>query len=453
VGAIAQGQVVLCACHGRRDTSGRDPVTSRTRFPIGSLTKPFTATILAKLVEAGILCWDEPVWRYLPEFRLHDSVAGAQATLRDLLSHRTGVPEHDLVWYGTGPALDEIPERLRLLTPTEPFRSRWQYQNMAFAVAALAASRVVKRPWQELVAGELLAPLGLRWTGFLRHFAPGEGEAAGPHLCVRGLRRRLRWRTMEDGIDPVGGMVSCLDDLLVFLRFHLAGGVHEDKQLISNAALAELYRAQILIEAAGPCGSPGLAHGLGFFVTSHQGRKIAMHAGRFDGFEGLLSFMPDRGLGCVALSNLMGENPVPRIATAVVRDLLLGEDPERWFEEALVAAEAEPVRERLLPLHDRHRGPSHPIREYMGRFVHPGHSEIKITRHGTRHRLSFALNGRVRPLRHLYHNVFLVIDELPGPLADARILFGYDLEGRIDTLGLRPSADAPLLWFRRVAAE
>ena len=453
VGAIANGRVVLAAGYGRRDTRTRDSMTQRTRFTIGSLTKPITATTICRLVEAGLLCWDEPVWRYLPEFRLHDPVASAEATLRDLLSHRTGLPEHDLVWYGSGPTLNDIPERLRLLAPSATFRSRWQYQNMAFATAALAASRAAGRAWPKLVTSELLVPLEMRGTGFLRDFVPGgKRGAAMPHLLVRGHRRRLPWRDMQNGIDPVGGLVSCLDDLLIFLRFHLAGGVHTNKQLIGRAALAELYRPQILVEAADPGGtSASLAYGLGFFVTSFRGSKVVMHGGRFDGFQGELYFLPDLGIGCVALSNLAGENPVPRIATAVMRDLLLGEDPQRWFEDALAPGQMNlaPTTRQRKPR--RSAPPSHPLENYVGRFAHPVYGQVEIARRGARGQLTFALNGRARPLRHLHHNVFLVLDELPGPLADSRIMFGYDLDGRIERLGLRPYSPAPLVWFRRAA--
>ncbi|WP_169747575.1 serine hydrolase [Belnapia moabensis] len=466
VGAVAEEGVVHALCYGRRDASVHDAVTPRTRFAIGSLTKPFTATTIARLVEAGLLSWDVPVWRYLPEFRLQDPIAGAEATLRDLLSHRTGLPEHELTWYGRGPTLRDIPERLRAIAPTAPFRSRWQYQNMAFAVAAVAASRVAGLPWPELVMREVLRPLGLQATSFLRDLAPAalDGMAATPHLaarCGRGARRRVPWRSMEDGLDPVGGMVSCLDDMLVFLRFHLSGGVHEGRRVLSGAVLGDLHRAQILVEAPGLAeASAPLAHGLGFFVSSHLGGKIVTHTGSFDGFHAVLSLLPHAGIGCVALSNLGDENPVPHIAAAVLRDLLLGESPERWFDEIASTAAPRSPLERApagnpaappdAPCQPRRPPPSHPMKEYVGRYAHPGYGDIAITRGRTRGRLAFVLNGQERPLRPLHHDVFLVADDPPA-LSDARIMFAYDLDGRIDRLGVRPGAGAPLVWFTRVA--
>jgi hypothetical protein len=176
-----------------------------------------------------------------------------------------------------------------------------------------------------------------------------------------------------------------------------------------------------------------------------------MHAGRFDGFQSVLSFLPDVGIGCVVLSNLGGENRVPHIAAAAMCDMLLGEEPEGWFEEVLarpdVTLSSASVRSGRRP------PPSHPTGAFVGRYAHAGYSDIEIGRRRTRTQLTFALNGRERPLRQLHHNVFLVLDEMPDSLADARIIFGYDLEGRIDRLGLRPCAESPLLWFRRLATE
>ena len=101
--AVVKGDKTLhMKGHGFRDLEQGLPITEHTRFPIASMTKPFTAMGSAILVEEGLLNWDQPISDVLPDFRLYDDYATSHATLRDLLSHRTGLPRHDATWHGTG---------------------------------------------------------------------------------------------------------------------------------------------------------------------------------------------------------------------------------------------------------------------------------------------------------------------------------------------------------------
>jgi CubicO group peptidase (beta-lactamase class C family) len=123
IAVIQDGKVILSKGFGARDVRKNVPVTPRTLFAVGSITKSFTVTELGMLVDEGKLDWDRPVREYLPGFKLYDSVASERITPRDLVTHRSGLPRRDLLWYSSNFSRAEMVERLRYLEPSKDLRS------------------------------------------------------------------------------------------------------------------------------------------------------------------------------------------------------------------------------------------------------------------------------------------------------------------------------------------
>src|SRR5438067_10165914 len=153
VAVVHEGEVVLAEGFGMRDIDRDLPVTAATLFPIGSSTKTFTAALCATLVRDGLLEWDRPVRDYLPEFRLHDPAATDGVTFRDLLSHRSGLPRHDLLWYTAGANVtrDDLIAALRHLEPNRGLREVWQYNNLLYTTAGHLAGRLHGSGFEEAV--------------------------------------------------------------------------------------------------------------------------------------------------------------------------------------------------------------------------------------------------------------------------------------------------------------
>src|SRR5688500_16116235 len=130
--AVIQGdEELLNAGFGFADAESNRPMSADTVLAIGSSTKAFTVTALGTLVDDGLLDWDKPVREYLPGFRMYDQVATEHLTVRDMLSHRSGLPRHDLLWYGNNDLTRaEVVEKLRHLEPSKSFRELWQYNNL-----------------------------------------------------------------------------------------------------------------------------------------------------------------------------------------------------------------------------------------------------------------------------------------------------------------------------------
>src|SRR5262249_7977223 len=146
---VKDGKVILIKSYGYRDTAKKLPITGKTLFPIASITKSFTVTALGTLVDQRRVEWDKPVREYLPGVRMYYPGATEQLTPRDLVTHRSGLPRHDLLWYSTSLRRDQLVARLRYLEPSKPIRSTFQYNNLMFVTAGYLAGQVAGTSWEE----------------------------------------------------------------------------------------------------------------------------------------------------------------------------------------------------------------------------------------------------------------------------------------------------------------
>jgi CubicO group peptidase (beta-lactamase class C family) len=313
VAAVKDGEVVVCRTYGLRDPERGLPVTKQTLFAIGSVTKTFTATGLAIMADEGRLDWDRPVRGYLPDFALMDPRASRAITPRDLVSHRSGLPRHDVLWYAEAFDRAEMLRRLRHLEPTKALGETFQYQNLMFMAAGVLAGRLAGMTWEDFTRRRLLAPLGMTSTRLSLGAFLAAPEIALPYFPGEAGREAIAFRNTDE-IAPAGGLYSSITDMLRYLRFHLANGRLDGRQILSPAGAKELRRVQIRLARAGAPKQTGTeGYGLGFYVARYRGHRVVRHGGAIDGYLSRFSFMPEDGLGLVVLSNLSGGNPVPRL--------------------------------------------------------------------------------------------------------------------------------------------
>src|SRR5579871_1105072 len=151
VGVVVDGKVAFTKGYGVRNFSETAPVTENSLFAIGSCSKAFTTLALGQLVDEGTIAWDDPVIKYIPEFRLHDMHATHHLTIKDLVTHRSGLPRHDFVWYNSKCSRLELLKRLQHLEPTSDIREKFQYNNLMYAVAGLVIERLTSQTWEEFI--------------------------------------------------------------------------------------------------------------------------------------------------------------------------------------------------------------------------------------------------------------------------------------------------------------
>ncbi len=166
ISVVKNGKIILAKGYGYRDVDGKLPVTENTLFAIGSCTKAFTAIDNCILVQKGELNLDKPVINYMPTFKMYNDYVTMNMTARDLLTHRSGLPRHDLMWYGSDLSRQELFNRLRFLEPSAGFREKFQYQNLMYMTAGILVESISKDTWENFTKQNILIPLEMNSTNF-----------------------------------------------------------------------------------------------------------------------------------------------------------------------------------------------------------------------------------------------------------------------------------------------
>lgn len=450
VAVAREGALVLLAGYGLRDVARGLPVTPQTRFAIGSCTKAFTTMSLALLADDGALDWDAPVTEYLPTFAMHDPFASARITPRDLVTHRSGLPRHDLSWYGAAATRAEIVARIRHLEPNRDFRTTWQYQNLMYLSAGYLAGQLAGQTWEDLVQARLFDRLGMVGANFSVARSQETGDFARPYQEKEGEAREMPFRTIDE-VGPAGSINASMADMGRWLLLHLNRGEHDGERVVSAGQMDEMHAPQMVIPSTGKYPEVVLpSYGLGWFVESYRGRTVVHHGGNIDGFSALTTFMPREKIGAVVLANLDGA-PVPNIVAYGVYDRLLALDPvpwnDRWLkerDEQKAAGETGKAKRAAERVPDT--APSHPLDAYVGDFAHPGYGTLAVARDDDG--LTLRYNALVGPLVHHHYDSFAFTFEA----FDLRVLvtFAADPAGDIGSVAAPLEPTTPDIVFVRV---
>ncbi len=158
IAIVKDDRVIFAKGYGVRELGGTAAVNEQTLFAIGSSSKAFTAATIAMLVDEGKLKWDDPATKYLPSLQLYDPYSTRELTVRDLLSHRSGLERGDLLWYASPYDRNEVLRRIRFLKPSWSLRSRFGYQNIMFLAAGQISPAVTGKEWDDVRARAHLCP-------------------------------------------------------------------------------------------------------------------------------------------------------------------------------------------------------------------------------------------------------------------------------------------------------
>lgn len=437
LGVVVDGEVVLARGYGLRDVEAELPVTADTLFAIGSATKAFTTFVLGTLVDEGLVDWDEPVRSYLPEFRLADEHATAHLTVRDLVSHRSGLPRHDLSWYGSTADRMELMARLAHMEPFADLRERYHYQNLMFLTAGVLIERVTGDTWEEAVRGKIFEPLGMAGSNFAVADSQAAPDHALPYHYENGATVPVPFRTI-DAMGPAGSINSSINDMVRWLQLHLGEGEINGRRLIHNGTLRVMHTPQTVVGGYPEPDSDTFltAYGLGWFIESYRGHYRLHHGGGIDGFVTMVSFLPREGIGVVTLTNASGAALSP-LLNQVVIDRLLGETGKDWLGEALERrARSEEVAEQATKDREQVRvpgtTPAHSLGGYAGEYANPGYGRLEVAL--VDDHLELGYNSMSAPLEHWHYEVFEAPDDGTPGLGGLRLQFRTSVEGRVDAV-------------------
>jgi CubicO group peptidase (beta-lactamase class C family) len=459
VAIVHDGKVLVAKGYGFRDIENQLPVTTKTLFPIASISKSFTVTTLGIMVDQGVVDWDKPVRDYLPGFRMYDPVATDEMTPRDLVTHRSGLPRHDLVWYGSSFSQKEIVERLRYLEPNKPLRQTFQYNNLMFITAGYLESVLNHSSWQEAVQKLVLTPIGMTGTLFSSAEAQKNSDCAQPYRKNRRTEEVQRIAFAQWGeVGPAGGIKSNLDDMVRYLLFHLAKGKLEGKQLLSENSSSQMQTPQMVVQGERDYQELGdLNYGMGFFISTYRGHKLVEHGGNLDGFSLDFVFLPDDQIGVIVLANLDGS----RFRDALPFDIFdqaLGLKPLPWNERFVEREHKEEEAENSAEdkgLTGRREGtrPSHDLQEFVGEYSNPGYGLVTIALADSPGDLKFTLNNLPRTVKHFHYDTFAVPPDPIDVLEKLKISFVTDLNGDISTVSIPLEENVKSIVFDRVAEK
>jgi CubicO group peptidase (beta-lactamase class C family) len=340
VAIVKDGKIVVAKGYGVRKLGDPAPVDEHTMFGIGSNTKAFTTAALAGLVDAGKLSWDDPVYQRLPGFVMYDPYVSHEMTVRDLLTHRSGMGlgEGDLLfWPHSTYTREEIIYKLRFMKPVSSFRSHYAYDNLLYMTAGQIIPAVTGVSWDDYIRQRIFGPLGMNNSNVSNAAFKTGDNYASPHERVSGTLQVIPLEAL-DNAGPAGAINSCAADMAKWVQLQLNDGkfVDRDGRLFSEQQSKEMWTPQTIL----PIGNPppplsGLKvnfadYALGWGLRDYHGRKLVGHTGGVAGFVSRVMLVPEENLAVVVLTNAEETGAFDSILYHVL-DHYFGLPPNDWI--------------------------------------------------------------------------------------------------------------------------
>jgi len=443
VGIVKDGKLVFAKGYGVRALGDPDPVDADTVFGIASNTKAFTTAALATLVDSGKLGWNDRVIDHIPKFRMWDSWVTREFTIRDLLTHRSGLGlgAGDLLFVTpTDFTGEDILNALRYLKPVSSFRSQYDYDNLMYAVAGGVITSVSGKSWEDFVTETILQPLHMEGCAANANRLPPGAKLAAPHVVSE---KHLQKITPLDigAIAPAGAIHCNVRGLGKWVATQLGHGTAPDgTKLFSEKQGNEMWTPQTILHVRGKRAQMTRTHfqsyGLGFDLEDFEGYERVSHNGGLPGMVTHISMIPELGLGVIVLTNQQAGEVLDAV-TLPILESYTGGAPHDWlaFEKKSRAELEERIREadakRAPPPAESGWKPSDP-EAYAGVYSDPWRGRATVTHNGDQLRLTFShtdsLSGVMTPVGT---NLFVVRWDDRTLDADAYVRFSTDFGGRI----------------------
>ncbi|GGY07719.1 serine hydrolase [Massilia dura] len=456
IAIVKDGKVVAAQGFGVRRLGDPAPVTPKTLFEIASNSKAFTAVALAKLVDEGKLAWDDPVIKHLPDFRMHDGYVTQEMTVRDLLTHRSGLGlgAGDLLWWPTTTfSTDEIIHNLRHVKPATSFRASYAYDNLLYIVAGRIIAQKSGKSWGDTVRAQILDPLGMTNTTTSVAAMLKTADYSAPHSRINDRQSVVKPMPVDNAVGAVGINTSA-EDIAKWMNVLLAGGQlpGSEARLFSAAQSREIWTPVTPMKIAEP--KPELAatranfnaYGLGFNIRDYRGKKLVLHGGALQGFYSRVLMVPEEKLGIAIFTNAENSGSMTSLQWRIL-DHYLGAAPTDWI--GIIAAQEEEAHRKELAkvgkaASARAAGskPSLPRTAYDGEYTDPWYGKVVIRHEGKKQVMAFTrtpdLTGE---LEHFQHDTFIVRWKERNFNADAYVTFALNPDGSIERAKMAAISD------------
>jgi len=457
VGIVYKDKLVFAKGYGYREYEQKLPVTPKTLFQIASNTKLFTAVSTGMLVDQGKLDWDKPIHNYVPSIEFYNNDLNNSVTIRDMLSHRTGISRHDLIWYKSDFSRKELFDRFKYLEPSQPLRQGFLYNNLMYVGAGYIIELLSSKTWETFVQENILNPLEMKSTVFTVKEMEKNPDHGVPYNEKRDTTILYKIPIYEDqqAVGPAGAIISNIEDMSNWLITLMNNGKFKGKQIIPEKVIKATLEPTVALPNSG-LENKGYKeilnsfYGMGRFTLSYRGHFVTNHGGALPGFYSQVAAMPYDSIGVIFF--VIGEqgSPLVNIIPYNIFERLLGLDLTPWSERGL----KDQIEGKKIGKEGRGKSgsdlitgtkPSHPLKDYAGQYQNPAYGIINITFADTA--LQFDFHKMKLPLKHYHYDRFDTPNDEQWGLWT--LMFTTNPQGSID--GLYTSLDENQTTFTRIA--
>ena len=386
VAVVKKNEVIFSRGYGYRDHAKKKPVTENTIFPIASCSKTFASALMGMASEEKKIELNKPVHNYLPGFNLYTEDLTQKATIKNLLTHSTGLPGHDWAWtFNTNYPSEVYLQRIKNLAPSYALGTKFQYSNFSFFVLGVLAEKIYNKNWVELVNEKLLHPLGMNNTAG-NYTSLKDHENLSLTYQYRDSFKLEEIKQMDDLL-AAGSILSTSGDLARWLQMWINGGMYKDKRILSAEYVNQAITPAIVVTDeinAGSVDEPMTNMGLSWFLSSYRGHYKAHHDGNLAGYSSCITFFPFDSLGIIVLAN-QNSSMLTRLIPNFIADIIFNLDVHDKNTDWLARRkkfEAILKNPPAINLDTVKQKPQLSFASYCGEFYNPGYGTVKISPYG-----------------------------------------------------------------------
>jgi CubicO group peptidase (beta-lactamase class C family) len=461
VAIVEKDKIIYARGFGYRDYENKFPVTPNTLFAIGSSSKAFTSGLLGLLKEEDKLSFDDSPIKHIPELRFHNAEMNNLITIRDIMTHRTGLPRHDFSWYMfTTNARDSLMQRIAHQEPFAKVRERWYYNNFMFLTQGVIAERITGKSWEENIEEHFFKPLEMkRSTAVIDGLKKGDDAAFGYRLKNDSEIVKMDYYDIA-AMGPAGSINSSVNEMSNWLMMWINGGKYKGNKILPASYVREAMSSHMIVSGDVPDKDFPDVHmnnyGYGWFTSSYKGHYLVQHGGNIDGFSANAAFYPTDSIGIVVLTNQNG-SVVPTIVRNMISDRLLNVKANDWnkfYKERTDQAKKRQEEAKTSMATSKKQGtrPSHILYEYTGDYAHPGYGKFDLV--VERDSLFAKSSLKTLWLKHYHYDVFVPYEKVKGKIdttevSPLRFNFRTNDTGDISSLSIKIEPALDVLEFKR----
>ncbi|MDQ2718549.1 MAG: serine hydrolase [Bacteroidota bacterium] len=454
VAVVKDGKIIHEKGYGVRSLNTKQKVDEHTLFGIASNSKAFTVASLGILVDQGKIKWDDRVTDYIPEFKLYAPYVTENFTIRDLLTHRSGLGlgAGDLmIWPDSSTfSLKDIIHNLRYLKQVSDFRTKYDYDNLLYIVAGEIVSRVSGMSWEDFVQTKIMNPLQMTESAPNYDRLKSKTNVIDPHAPVNGKVQVIH-RDWKYVADAAGGIYSSVHDMSKWIIMQMNNGKYGEgskEKILNEDTHAEMWTPQTIIPVNGQTtyNTHFASYGLGWFLSDENGYKVPTHTGGLAGIVTQVTLIPELNLGIIVFTNQQSGAAFTAI-TNTIKDSyygIKGKDRIKQYHDIVEnrEARAKDITDKIwsdINAQQQKNKSKTDFSGYAGTYTDPwfGPVVISIKNNGLwfDSKNSPRLTGEMLPWKG---NTFIVKWNDRSMDADAYVMFDLDYEGKPAAIKMKP---------------